>query len=174
MDAGVEWKDRIVFFLNGDKVEVDSFDPSLSVADYLRHNLGLTATKVGCGQGLCGKFPLQHASSFNHTMDLMKSFYTGACTVMLSNYDGSSKKISHRSVNACLLPLWYVDHKAITTLEGLGAVVCCIPPCSFLSSMDPCINNLCIAKRGRKGPKHAIQERFSMAHGILGLLLMGI
>ena len=42
---------------------------------------------------------------------------------MLSEYDPKSKKITHKSVNACLLPLCQVDHKAITTLEGLGAVV---------------------------------------------------
>lgn len=42
---------------------------------------------------------------------------------MLSEYDHHSKKITHKSVNACLMPLCYVDHKAITTLEGLGSVV---------------------------------------------------
>jgi len=55
MDATpTTWKEGVVFFLNGEKVEVDSVDPSLSVADYLRHGLSLNATKVGCGQGLCG------------------------------------------------------------------------------------------------------------------------
>ena len=42
---------------------------------------------------------------------------------MLSEYDHINKKIKHRAVNSCLLPLCHADHKAITTLEGLGAVV---------------------------------------------------
>ena len=49
-----DWKNSIVFFLNGTKVEIENVDPSLSVAEYLRGSLGLTATKIGCGQGLCG------------------------------------------------------------------------------------------------------------------------
>ena len=49
--------------------------------------------------------------------------FLGACTVMLSEYDHHAKKITHKSINACLMPLCHVDHKAITTLEGLGSVV---------------------------------------------------
>lgn len=44
---------RLVFFVNGDCVELDvSADRPLS--DVLRYDLGLTGTKVGCGEGRCG------------------------------------------------------------------------------------------------------------------------
>jgi xanthine dehydrogenase/oxidase len=61
--------DVLVFFLNGEKVEVERPDPAQSLADYLRGE-GFTGTKVGCGRGLCG-----------------------ACTVMLSTHDPHTKQV---------------------------------------------------------------------------------
>jgi len=60
--------------------------------------IGLTGTKLGCGEGGCG-----------------------ACTVMVSNVadDGS---LLHRSVNACLCPLYAVEGMHVVTVEGP-------PPC---------------------------------------------
>nr|AOE43258.1 xanthine dehydrogenase [Cavenderia deminutiva] len=90
----------LVFFLNGDKVVISNPDPEMSLLTYLRsQNVGLTGTKLGCGEGGCG-----------------------ACTVMLSHYSFSDKHIDHRSVNACLFPLCAVAGCAITTVEGLGNV----------------------------------------------------
>lgn len=57
---------------------------------------GLTGTKLGCGEGGCG-----------------------ACTVMVSHWDGA--KIVHRSVNACLCPLYAVDGMHVVTVEGADA-----------------------------------------------------
>ena len=56
--------------------------------------IGLTGTKLGCGEGGCG-----------------------ACTVMVSNVadDGS---LLHRSVNACLCPLYAVEGMHVVTVEG--------------------------------------------------------
>ncbi len=39
--------------INGDPVEAD-VEPRLLLSDFLRHRLGLTATHVGCEQGVCG------------------------------------------------------------------------------------------------------------------------
>jgi carbon-monoxide dehydrogenase small subunit len=39
--------------VNGDPVEAD-VEPRLLLSDFLRHQLGLTATHVGCEQGVCG------------------------------------------------------------------------------------------------------------------------
>ncbi len=41
------------FALDGDKVSVKT-DGSRMLVDVLRSDLGLTGTKVGCGEGLCG------------------------------------------------------------------------------------------------------------------------
>src|SRR5262245_55177379 len=48
---------------------------------------------------------------------------SGACTVMLSEYNHATKEISHRSVNACLMPACYLDGTALSTLEGLGTAI---------------------------------------------------
>eukprot|EP01087_Luapelamoeba_hula_P011226 TRINITY_DN3023_c0_g1_i3.p1 TRINITY_DN3023_c0_g1~~TRINITY_DN3023_c0_g1_i3.p1 ORF type:complete len:1326 (+),score=239.00 TRINITY_DN3023_c0_g1_i3:151-4128(+) len=98
--AEQEWSNTLVFFVNGDRVEVDNPDPSLSLSEYLRDGLALTSSKVGCGQGLCG-----------------------ACTVMVSETEPGTNNVKHRSVNACLFPVVHAHHKAITTLEGLGTTI---------------------------------------------------
>lgn len=57
--------------------------------------IGLTGTKLGCGEGGCG-----------------------ACTVMLSHYDASTGRVVHRSANACLCPLYAVEGMQVITVEG--------------------------------------------------------
>ncbi|KAJ1672516.1 hypothetical protein EV182_007023, partial [Spiromyces aspiralis] len=59
--------------------------------------IGLTGTKLGCGEGGCG-----------------------ACTVMVSHYDVVQDKVVHNPVNACLAPLCSMDGKHIITTEGIG------------------------------------------------------
>ena len=59
---------RLSFRLNGELDQIDDPDPSLLLGDYL-HDIGLTGTKVGCGQGGCG-----------------------ACTVMISRRDARGRR----------------------------------------------------------------------------------
>ena len=73
-------------------------DPTVLLTDYL-HGIGLTGTKVGCGQGGCG-----------------------ACTVMLSHRDPHTGAPVHRAINACLRPLCALDGMMVTTTEGIGNV----------------------------------------------------
>ncbi|KAL7799885.1 xanthine dehydrogenase [Trichoderma ceciliae] len=88
--------DTIRFYLNGTKVVLDSIDPEITVLEYLR-GVGLTGTKLGCGEGGCG-----------------------ACTIVVSQYNPTTKKIYHASVNACLAPLVSLDGKHVVTIEGIG------------------------------------------------------
>ena len=99
-----KWSASVVFFVNGKRVEIfpdDGIDPSMRLVDYLRNNLGLHGTKVGCGEGGCG-----------------------SCSVLLSFDDDNSNSnngASHRVINACLRPLAACDGTSITTVEGIGA-----------------------------------------------------
>jgi carbon-monoxide dehydrogenase small subunit len=44
---------RIATVVNGERVEADVV-PRLRLADFVRQNLGLTGTNIGCGHGVCG------------------------------------------------------------------------------------------------------------------------
>lgn len=92
------YDDTLRFYLNGTKVVLDSADPEVTLLEYLR-GIGLTGTKLGCAEGGCG-----------------------ACTVVVSQYNPTTKKIYHASVNACLAPLVSVDGKHVITVEGIGNV----------------------------------------------------
>ncbi|XP_070578245.1 xanthine dehydrogenase/oxidase-like [Ptychodera flava] len=91
--------DELIFFVNGKKVTESNADPEMTLLRYLRTNLRLTGTKLGCAEGGCG-----------------------ACTVMVSKYDYISKEISHFSVNACLAPVCAMHGLAVTTVEGIGSM----------------------------------------------------
>ncbi|KAL2840748.1 Molybdopterin-binding domain of aldehyde dehydrogenase-domain-containing protein [Aspergillus pseudodeflectus] len=93
-----DWDDTIRFYLNGTKVVLDSFDPEITLLEYLR-GIGLTGTKLGCAEGGCG-----------------------ACTVVVSQLNPTTKKLYHASVNACIAPLVSIDGKHVITVEGIGNV----------------------------------------------------
>src|SRR6195952_4935586 len=90
------YDDTLRFYLNGTSVILDNIDPEITLLEYLR-GIGLTGTKLGCAEGGCG-----------------------ACTVVVSQYNPTTKKIYHASVNACLAPLVRVDGKHVITIEGIG------------------------------------------------------
>jgi xanthine dehydrogenase/oxidase len=90
--------DTLRFYLNGTKVVLDEIDPEVTLLEYLR-GIGLTGTKLGCGEGGCG-----------------------ACTVVISQHNPTTGKIYHASVNACLAPLSSIDGKHVITIEGIGNV----------------------------------------------------
>ncbi|CAG8438485.1 13497_t:CDS:10 [Dentiscutata heterogama] len=92
------FRNKLCFYLNGTSVEIDNPDPDATLLNYVR-SIGLTGTKLGCGEGGCG-----------------------SCTIMISSYDRTLDKISHISANACLTPLCSVDGKHVITIEGIGNV----------------------------------------------------
>ena len=94
------YDDTLRFYLNGTKVVIDSvsIDPEITLLEYLR-GIGLTGTKLGCAEGGCG-----------------------ACTVVVSQLNPTTKKLYHASINACLAPLVSVDGKHVITVEGIGNV----------------------------------------------------
>jgi xanthine dehydrogenase/oxidase len=99
--SSVVVRHSLLLYVNGMRVEVPpkEIEPEMTLLHFLRTKLGLTGTKLGCGEGGCG-----------------------ACTVMVSKYDISLKKIRHFSVNSCLTPVCSMDTCAITTVEGVGQI----------------------------------------------------
>jgi aerobic-type carbon monoxide dehydrogenase small subunit (CoxS/CutS family) len=87
---------KLVFYLNGERIEIEDADADTSLLDYVR-SVGHTGTKRGCNEGGCG-----------------------ACSVLLSHWDPVSERIIYRSAAACLIPLPFVDHMVVTTVEGFG------------------------------------------------------
>ncbi|MEJ6390603.1 xanthine dehydrogenase small subunit [Gymnodinialimonas ulvae] len=82
----------IRFLLNGEPQEV-SAEPTTTLLDWLRETARLTGTKEGCNEGDCG-----------------------ACTVMVTDPDGTA-----RSLNACILFLPQLAGRAVRTVEGIAA-----------------------------------------------------
>src|SRR5258708_3254370 len=90
---------NLVFCLNGTSVCLEHVDPTMLLMVYLRSpEVGLTGTKLVCGEGGCG-----------------------ACTVVMAHKDRRTGQVVERPVNACLRPLCTVDSTIITTTEGLGS-----------------------------------------------------
>ncbi|KAK9866639.1 hypothetical protein WJX84_012043 [Apatococcus fuscideae] len=85
-----------ICYVNGKRRILPRGQAELTLLEYLRDE-GLTGTKLGCGEGVCG-----------------------ACTVMVS--DLHQGELRHRSVNACLFPLYAADGKHIVTIEGVGSL----------------------------------------------------
>ena len=82
----------VTFLLNGTQVFLTDISPTTTLLDWLREERQLTGTKEGCNEGDCG-----------------------ACTVMISDADGS------RALNGCILFLPQVQGKHVTTVEGIAA-----------------------------------------------------
>src|SRR3954465_3937115 len=49
---------RVSVEVNGEVLEGDA-EPRTLLSDFIRHELGLTGTKVGCEHGVCGACPVQ-------------------------------------------------------------------------------------------------------------------
>jgi xanthine dehydrogenase/oxidase len=69
-----------------------------SLLTYLRGS-GLTGTKRVCEEGGCG-----------------------ACSVVVSEWDPTTKAVVHRAVTSCVQPMAKMHRKQVTTVEGLGAL----------------------------------------------------
>ncbi|KAL7552747.1 hypothetical protein ACHAWF_015983 [Thalassiosira exigua] len=116
-----------LLFVNGSPVPPDlaaRARPVQTLLDFVRTELKLTGTKLGCGEGGCG-----------------------ACTVLVSRVASSesagggrsatrgatrggggrggrsrSSRLVHASANACLLPVLACDGCHVTTVEGVGSL----------------------------------------------------
>ena len=82
------------FIVNNREVKTDAAAGS-SLVDYIRNELHLYGTKIGCREGDCG-----------------------ACTILVGEIrDGELK---YQTMNSCLMPLGNANHKHIVTIEGIN------------------------------------------------------
>jgi len=86
------------FVLDGEVIELVDPDPTRTVLQFLREDLGRTGTKEGCAEGDCG-----------------------ACTVALATLDRAGEGLEVRAVNACIQFLPTLDGKELITVESLKA-----------------------------------------------------
>lgn len=84
----------IEFLLNGRTEKVDHTDPNLSILEWLRTKMRLTATKEGCASGDCG-----------------------ACTVITGTPDQAGN-IQYEAINSCISLVGSLHGKELITLEA--------------------------------------------------------
>jgi xanthine dehydrogenase small subunit len=84
----------ITFILNNEKISTGSAAGS-SLLDFIRYEMGLPGTKIGCREGDCG-----------------------ACTVLMGSAENGT--VSYKSVVSCLTPLGNAHGKHIVTVEGIN------------------------------------------------------
>ncbi|OWM69193.1 hypothetical protein CDL15_Pgr025380 [Punica granatum] len=97
-------EEAAILYVNGVRRVLPDGLAHLTLLEYLR-DIGLTGTKLGCGEGGCG-----------------------VCTVMVSQYNKSLKKCVHYAINACLAPLYSAEGMHVITVEGVGNRPCGLHP----------------------------------------------
>ena len=90
--------DTIRYLLDGQVREIRGADPTRTVLEHLRGDLGRTGTKEGCAEGDCG-----------------------ACTVLVGDLTTAGDAVRWRAVNSCLQFLPMIDGRALMTVESLTA-----------------------------------------------------
>jgi xanthine dehydrogenase small subunit len=84
----------IKFILNNELVSTEK-PGGISLLDFIRYDMYLPGTKVGCREGDCG-----------------------ACTVLEGSLENG--RINYKSINSCLTPLVNANGKHIVTVEGVN------------------------------------------------------
>ena len=87
----------IRFLLDGQVIELADVDPTRTVLQFLREDLGRTGTKEGCAEGDCG-----------------------ACTVVVAELNRDGDDVSLRAINSCIQFLPTLDGKELITVESLA------------------------------------------------------
>jgi len=84
------------FVLDGEVIELTDVDPTRTVLQFLREDLGRVGSKEGCAEGDCG-----------------------ACTVVLAEIDASGERLRVRAINSCIQFLPTLAGKELITVESL-------------------------------------------------------
>ncbi|MGI9232666.1 MAG: xanthine dehydrogenase small subunit [Woeseiaceae bacterium] len=87
----------IRFVLDGELIELNDVDPTRTVLQFLREDLGRTGTKEGCAEGDCG-----------------------ACTVVVAELNRDGDDLTLNAINSCIQFLPTLDGKELITVESLS------------------------------------------------------
>jgi aerobic-type carbon monoxide dehydrogenase small subunit (CoxS/CutS family) len=109
---------RIAAEVNGERVEAD-VEPRTLLSDFLRHELGLTGTHVGCEHGVCG------ACTVHVDGEPIRS-----CLMFAVQIDGRSVRTVEALADGELHPLQRAFHEA-------HALQCGFCTAGFLMSLEP-------------------------------------
>ena len=90
--------EAVRFVLDGKVVELIDVDPTRTVLQFLREDMGRTGTKEGCAEGDCG-----------------------ACTVVVAEVNRNGDDLELRTANSCIHFLPMIDGKELITVESLSA-----------------------------------------------------
>lgn len=88
-------RDTLIFYRNGERVELNDISPSATLLDYLRLDEKKTGTKEGCNEGDCG-----------------------ACTIALGRIRNG--KLSYEPVNSCIQLLGQIDGADVVSVDDLS------------------------------------------------------
>ena len=92
--------DKITTRINDQLITIEGDKAFMPLGHFLRNEEMLTGTKIVCAEGDCG-----------------------ACTVLLANEVGADGKLTFKSVNSCILPLYLINGAQVVTVEGIGKQV---------------------------------------------------
>lgn len=84
---------QITLTING-TTHTHDVEPRMLLSDFLRHEIGLTGTHVGCEHGSCG-----------------------ACTVLMQD---DAVADTPQAIRSCIMFAVQANGRAITTVEGIG------------------------------------------------------
>lgn len=83
-------RNKIVFYLNGQRKEAYGKEASMMLADYLRYEQGLTGTKIVCAEGDCGACSVLRYFPHIDGKDAQNYLPINSCITLVASLDGSS------------------------------------------------------------------------------------
>jgi xanthine dehydrogenase/oxidase len=103
----------------GNRISLQNPSQSKTLLEYLRTDLGLTGTKLSCGESGCGSCTVT-CTFLDQT--ILRVLNTNTQDVINEDEPRETHQLCHRAINACTTKLISLHGMAITTIEGLGSV----------------------------------------------------